>query len=134
MSLNKTKQKIYSAYLELCATHALSCTKCDSLSFPLLGTTNRYRCSNCGRQFAAAKHDCTYVGYSEAKLILSKLTKKEYTEIFPPPPKVGVLKKMAGYSLYCIVRVIFWGEETTDGRREKVEEIVYTMQKQKTQA
>lgn len=36
--------------------NSLTCQKCGSLARPISGTRNRYRCPQCGRQFAAAKH------------------------------------------------------------------------------
>ncbi len=35
---------------------ALSCNKCNHLSYPIAGTHNRYKCSHCERQFAGARH------------------------------------------------------------------------------
>ncbi len=37
---------------------ALTCRKCGKLAYPLLDTGNRYRCYECGNQFAAARHNC----------------------------------------------------------------------------
>lgn len=35
---------------------ALTCLKCRSLSPPIPKSFNRYRCTKCGNQFAAAQH------------------------------------------------------------------------------
>ena len=40
------------------SAHALSCARCGELAYPLGGTTNRYRCEGCRRQFAGARHPC----------------------------------------------------------------------------
>jgi transposase-like protein len=34
----------------------LTCRRCNGLASPISGTRNRYRCDECGRQFAAARH------------------------------------------------------------------------------
>lgn len=35
---------------------SLTCTHCGKLALPIRETNDRYRCDNCGRQFAGAKH------------------------------------------------------------------------------
>jgi len=35
---------------------ALTCRRCQALAPPIPGTGNRYRCLECGNQFAAARH------------------------------------------------------------------------------
>lgn len=35
---------------------SLTCKKCGTLAHPIRGTSNRYRCPSCGRQFANARH------------------------------------------------------------------------------
>jgi hypothetical protein len=34
----------------------LTCRRCKGLASPIGGTGNRYRCDNCGNQFAGAQH------------------------------------------------------------------------------
>lgn len=36
---------------------ALTCRGCSALAAPILGTSNRYRCVGCGKQFTAAHND-----------------------------------------------------------------------------
>ncbi len=36
--------------------YSLSCNKCGHLSAPLLGTQDRYQCTDCGRQFVGKAH------------------------------------------------------------------------------
>lgn len=40
----------------LIVRHSLSCNSCNSLSAPILGTTDRYKCGSCGRQFVSSSH------------------------------------------------------------------------------
>ncbi|MNJ41452.1 hypothetical protein D3C77_363780 [compost metagenome] len=40
----------------LIVKHSLSCNGCNSLSAPILGTTDRYKCGSCGRQFVSSSH------------------------------------------------------------------------------
>jgi hypothetical protein len=35
---------------------ALTCRRCGKLAVPIVDTGNRYRCENCGNQFAGASH------------------------------------------------------------------------------
>jgi len=35
---------------------ALTCCRCGKIAPPILGTGNRYRCGECGNQFAGAAH------------------------------------------------------------------------------
>lgn len=36
--------------------HSLNCSKCNSPSYPIFDTEDRYRCINCERQFINAQH------------------------------------------------------------------------------
>ena len=36
--------------------NAMTCRSCHNLAYPVSNTRNRYRCSNCGRQFAGRRH------------------------------------------------------------------------------
>lgn len=36
--------------------NAISCNRCNSLGLAIYGTSNRYRCNNCGRQFTNCDH------------------------------------------------------------------------------
>jgi hypothetical protein len=42
--------------INLLKRQSLSCDKCNSLSVPILDTTDRYKCIKCERQFISAKH------------------------------------------------------------------------------
>lgn len=37
-------------------TNAISCNRCNSLGVPIYGTSNHYRCKECGRQFTNSNH------------------------------------------------------------------------------
>ncbi len=133
MRTNKTDKKIFSAYLDLCVSQSLTCSKCDTLALPLLGTRNRYKCPNCKRQFAAANHKCLCISIPEAEQIMSVLSDHERAELLPPletPPATGIVGR--------ILRGVRSFDQTLNSEeglrlhriREQISEIVVKMQKQ----
>ena len=51
----QSEQKIESIRAFLVAS-SISCNRCNSLGIPIYGTSNRYRCKSCGRQFPNCEH------------------------------------------------------------------------------
>jgi tRNA(Ile2) C34 agmatinyltransferase TiaS len=46
----------YQRWLRMKDAMGLTCHRCHHLAEPVSGGRNRYRCPNCGRQFAGARH------------------------------------------------------------------------------
>jgi rubrerythrin len=52
----KAMRDAYRAWAYICKAHALTCTRCSKLAYPIPKTENRYACPACGHQFAGAPH------------------------------------------------------------------------------
>lgn len=60
---------------------ALTCDRCNSLALPIYGTTNRYRCTKCGRQFVSNSHGLPHcLRQMQVFYVNEKHTKKWYDE------------------------------------------------------
>lgn len=52
----KAMSDAYRAWEYVCKAHALTCTRCGKLAYPIPLTANRYACPACGNQFVGAPH------------------------------------------------------------------------------
>lgn len=55
-SRRENKEKSLNELSSFFEKWSLSCNKCNKLSIPILGTSNRYKCVGCGRQFTGSNH------------------------------------------------------------------------------
>jgi hypothetical protein len=53
--LNEAR-KTFQAWEYVCKAHALTCTRCGELAYPIPITTDRYACPACRHQFVGAPH------------------------------------------------------------------------------
>jgi hypothetical protein len=52
----KATRDAYRAWEYVCKAHALTCTRCGELAYPIPLTTDRYACPSCRHQFVGAPH------------------------------------------------------------------------------
>ena len=63
---------------DLLNTESLTCKKCNSTSYPVWGTKNKYRCLKCNNRFTNSNHDL--ISKSLDKFNISPRQYSEYEE------------------------------------------------------